>query len=139
MIGDYRVLLSGKATFTLEFRDERYTYRVNRFEPEGGGDPMFFVNLLTGQDNEADYTYLGMLQPRSGQFRTTNKSRMPADSKPCRGFSWVAGKMFAGLQADQMPNGVMVKWSERCQRCGRTLTVPSSIDARLGPECATKV
>ena len=26
-----------------------------------------------------------------------------------------------------------------CQRCGKTLTVPSSIDARLGPECIKKV
>lgn len=136
-ISDYRVMLSGKATFTLESSGKRYTYRVNRVESEQEGrDPSFFVSLLTGQDNQNNFTYMGLLQARSGVFMTTKASKLPINSDPCRGIAWLALKLFNN---QALPVGVRLLWANQCQRCGRKLTVPSSIDARLGPECAGKV
>lgn len=102
-IPDYRIMLSGKATFTLESSGKRYTYRVKRVESEQEGrDP----------------------------------SRLPINSDPCRGIAWLIGKLFNN---QSMPAGVRLLWADQCQRCGRKLTAPSSIDARLGPDCAGMV
>lgn len=139
-LNDYRILLAGKATLTLSHGDTRYTYRVKRVESEHEGrDATFFVSFLSGSNNDTDYRYLGILSPRDGRLIHTRGSKAGADSKAFKGFAWLAAKMFAGLQADELPNGVECRWSNCCQRCGRTLTVPSSIDSRLGPDCAGRV
>ena len=136
-ISDYRILLSGKATFTLESSGKRYTYRIKRVESEQEGrDASFFVSLLTGSDNENNYTYLGMLIARQGRFVTTKSSRLPISSDPCHGIAWLVGKLFNN---QPLPASVRLLWADQCQRCGRKLTVPSSIDARLGPDCAGMV
>lgn len=134
-LSDYQVLLCGKATFTLECSGKRYTYRISKVSDEGR-PPVYFASLLTGEDNESSYTYLGIVVPDRGIVRLTKASKMTDDSDPVRGIRWVVGRLFNRLP---IPEQVRLLWSDRCQRCGRTLTVPSSIDARLGPECAGKV
>ena len=62
-------LTAGCATFTLVSckTGTRYTYKVEaptKPTPKGGlkreiDEPVRFVRLLTGQNNERDYTYLG--------------------------------------------------------------------------------
>lgn len=136
---DYRIMLCGKATFTLECSGKHYTYRVTRKDPKANSnatDPVFFVSLLTGPDNTNDYKYIGMIQPRTGRFVVTKKSIMTMESDPCKGIRWLAARWFNN---QPIPDAVRVLWADRCQRCGRVLTVPSSIDARLGPECAGRV
>jgi hypothetical protein len=57
-----------------------------------------------------------------------------------------AGKIFRVLAfavrvmlgKQKLPEGYKVQHAGRCGRCARTLTVPSSIELGLGPECATK-
>lgn len=56
-------VFAGNATFTVVSRTTgaRFTYRVRR----SGGAP-WFVAVLSGPDNEADFSYLGTAFPGPG-------------------------------------------------------------------------
>lgn len=131
-------ITAGKAVFTLQGSETRYTYRVNRAEPKAGSpytQVAYFVSLLTGPDNTADYTYLGMLDPQTGAVRLTRKSQYTDQSKPVLAIRWVLARLWANQPIDP----AKIYHIGRCGRCGRALTVPASIEAGIGPECAGKL
>lgn len=127
---------AGRATFTLVGRDARYTYRVDRSQNDDDRPPVYFVALLTGPDNTADYTYMGLLDPSTGALRLTAKSSQTADSTPVRALRWALPILWTGRA---LPAPAKLYHVGRCGRCGRALTVPESIRAGIGPECATKL
>ena len=133
-----RFVTAGRAIFTLQGKDSRYTFRVNRAEPKPGSQytqPAYFVSLLTGPDNLDDYTYAGLLDVQTGQIRITRASKYTAESQPIKAFNWAIGRIWQGK-----PIAPAVFYHiGRCARCGRALTVPSSIETGLGPECAGKL
>ena len=132
-------ILAGNARFTVESAKTgvRYTFRVSAAKDAKEGQSLWFVSLLTGSDNESDYTYMGIVRGDGDRFSfmTTKKSRFTMGSTPAVAFNWT----FQALIAGRMPTGVEVSHEGRCGRCGRTLTVPSSIAAGIGPECAEKM
>jgi hypothetical protein len=111
----------------------RFTYRVTKSEDE----QTMFVGVLTGQDNESSYSYAGRISrdvfwlgrkvPREGD--------VPRDAPSAKAFDWTWRKLVRG----EMPEQLEVWHEGRCGRCGRKLTVPESIAAGFGPECAGKV
>lgn len=137
-----RFILAGNAVFTLESEKTgaHFTYRVTR-APEGR-NPVYFVGVLTGPNNEDDYSYAGILRMGTAhdtnphrevfEFRTTAKSRIAATALSVVGFKWFWDRVSAG----RMPAGVTMRHSGSCGRCGRTLTTPESIERGIGPECA---
>jgi hypothetical protein len=127
----YKALLAGNATITLVSLKTmvRYTYKVKLAKDNPG---LWFVSLLTGPNNTADYTYIGVL-PNAVTFRTTGKSKLSPTSSPVKGFAWALGQLAAG----KLPATLEVWHEGRCCRCGRALTVPSSIASGIGPDCAT--
>jgi hypothetical protein len=124
-------ILGGKAFFTLvsQKTGTRYTYRVSAIQ-DGDG---WFVSLLTGPDNWANYSYIGLIGSDK-RFRTTAKSKLSAESEPVKAFAWTYGWLLRG----QEPPSVEIWHAGKCGRCGRKLTVPSSIASGIGPECARK-
>lgn len=140
-------ILAGNAYFTLRSKKTgvRYTYRVNRAEEDQqqtmfqgrARGPRWFCALLSGPDNTADYTYLGMIEGNLEHptFRLTKKSKMTSESAPVRAISYA----IANLAKNAIPDQLEIWHEGRCGRCGRTLTVPESIAAGLGPECASRV
>ena len=127
--------LAGRATVTLtsERTGTRYTYKVRQMKDEGGQPrQLWSVGLLTGPDNESDYQYVGVL---NGELKLTAKSRLKDDSVPVRAFRW----FWRHVSEGQMPPETEVRHAGTCGRCGRTLTVPESVDSGLGPECRTKM
>lgn len=131
-----RFITAGKAIFTLQGKEARYTYRVSRSEPDAQGRTVLFISLLTGTDNTSDYTYLGLLEEHSGAVRLPGKSRMSATSKPVVALSWACKWIWAGRE---LPAHARLYHMGRCGRCGRALTVPSSIETGVGPECAGRL
>lgn len=125
-------LTAGNATITLvsEATGTRYTYKVKAAKDK---DTLWFVSLLTGPNNETDFNYIGIITEADGRysFRTTAKSRLTADSAPVKAIAWTV----ANIQGDSMPRALQVWHEGCCCRCGRKLTVPSSIASGLGPEC----
>ncbi len=130
-------ITAGTAIFTLEGREARYTFKVSR---RGGDDvtnpPIYFVSLLTGPDNTADYTYMGVLNADTGYVHLTRASTYTPESTPVKALRWALPILWRG---DTLPPPARLMHIGKCGRCGRALTVPTSIDAGVGPECATKL
>jgi hypothetical protein len=127
----------GRAIFTVNNASgKHYTFRVKASKPsEKFPKVAYFVQLLTGPNNTADYTYMGMLTDEN-TVRLTAKSKYKTDSEPVKVFAW-ALRVLSGEAV--LPAGYDIKHEGRCCRCGRVLTVPESIDSGIGPECAQKM
>lgn len=131
--------LAGNAHITLVSKrtGERRTYRVSK--PKDKGEGVWFVSYLYGPDNESDFLYLGMLTQddnpaRPFRFFTTRASEGLGGSPSFLAFGFFVKTTLNGDGHDQLE-----VWHEgRCGACGRTLTVPDSIEAGLGPVCASK-
>jgi hypothetical protein len=123
--------LAGHATLTLTSQrtGARYTFKINQAEDDNGEPKsLWFVSLLTGPDNHSDYAYLGVI---NNGFRTTAKSKFAADSIPARAFAY----FWKHVDAERMAPDLEVRHEGACGRCGRKLTVDTSIDKGIGPEC----
>ena len=132
-------ITAGNAYFTVRSlaTGTRYTYRVSLGKPQPGYEHWtghsYFVALLTGPENTEDYQYLGMI--RDNVFRLTRASKMNFNAIPVKAFRWV----WEHLIRRELPPKTELWHQGRCGRCGRTLTVPESIAAGIGPECAGKM
>jgi len=146
-----RYTLAGNAYVTLRSKNTgvRYTYRValakktaeqaGLWPDERGIVKRWFVSLLTGPENRDDYSYLGVIEQANGNrpaFRLTKASKMTRTSLPVVAISWTVAAL---AQGDLMPEALEVWHDGRCGRCGRALTVPESVAAGIGPECAERM
>lgn len=129
----FTYILQGKATVTVQSvkTGTRFTFKVKR---AANAEPYqaintFFVNVLTGPDNEASYSYVGIV--RAGEFKLTSKSKFEQDDPRVKAFAWV----FGNLRQLKLPESLEIWHEGQCGRCGRKLTVPSSIESGIGPEC----
>lgn len=123
---------AGKAIFTVrnDKTGNRYTFLVRKAE----NADIWFVNVLSGPDNENSYNYLGCIF-NNDNFVLTKKSRFNDKCIQFRVFSW----LWSALKNDLLPECVKIFHEGRCGRCGRVLTVPESIESGFGPECISKV
>lgn len=134
-----RFVLAGNAVFTISSTatGAYYTFKVQNVKDNPQTDSRSadsrYVNILGAG---GDFIYFGMLN--GTEFRLTKKSRMKDDSLSVRAFRFFCRKVLATTRP-ALPNGLEVRHEGRCGRCGRPLTVPSSIDLGIGPDCAEKM
>jgi hypothetical protein len=135
-----RFMFAGSATITFESRktDGHFTYKIDEVENQSPTQqPRYFIKLLSGQDNESDYTYMGMLVPDGPivgnyKFTTTRASKVGLEAPSVVALNWV---LTALATYEYLPSVLSVWHEGRCGRCGRKLTVPESIANGIGPEC----
>lgn len=131
-------MLAGKAIFTLvsQRTGTRYTFKVSHKAANDQYGESWMVSYLTGPDNWSNYSYIGQIVngPKGLFFRTTKASKLTMASAPVAGFNWAFSRINLGQDTPNME----VWHAGKCGRCGRMLTVPSSIEMGLGPECASK-
>jgi len=129
--------LAGNATITLVSRASgvRFTFRIKcPTDSEGQRDgSIHFVSLLRGTDNENDFSYIGYIR-RGVFFHGGTKAKVSIDGASVKAFMWA----WKAMQQDIIPEKLEIWHEGHCGRCGRKLTVPSSVAAGLGPECAEK-
>jgi hypothetical protein len=127
-------ILGGNARFTIRSKKTgtRFSYRVRKSE-DGS---IFFVSVLTGSDNDSDFSYIGTLTPR-GPYRHGKKSKITSTAPSAAAFAWFWGSLYAGRPS--LSDQVEVFHEGRCGRCARALTVPESIESGFGPECINHV
>ena len=142
-IADARTFLTaGKATFTLVSKrtGSRFTYMACKGESDRVGVAPIWVKLLSGPDNTSDYQFMGTLwvtPDGNADFRTSKRTEVDGAACSMKAFLWLCAMLF-GDAADRFDQCEF--WHEgRCCRCGRKLTVPSSIASGIGPECASKM
>ena len=124
-------ILAGNAYFTLRSMatGTRYTFRCRR--PKDSN--VHFVSVMYGSDNESHYAYVGMI--KDGVLALTKKSTLSPEDPRWKAIQWAWVRMYHGT----MPTNLEVWHEGRCGCCGRRLTVPSSIEAGIGPECSKKL
>jgi hypothetical protein len=116
--------------YTVVFDDgERRTLQVRRSGQ--GGDDYFsgrvMIDMLTGRDNTSDYSNVAHVKD-DGTVLVNRKYR---DGLVEEAIRVLVGDPMAAATAYGLE-------SERCFRCHAELTVPTSIERGLGPECAKK-
>lgn len=152
-------VLGGRAIFTIEPSAEyvskmsakqikvqpHYTYKVNikkeHLKPGAGPTRpnMFFVSLLTGPDNTRDYSYLGKLNPGTGEVALTKASAFNKETQPVIIVQRVL-KCIWSAETDNITNaGWNVHHEGRCCKCARLLTDPVSVTLGIGPECRKRL
>jgi Family of unknown function (DUF6011) len=127
-----KYMLAGKSFVTLVSlaSGSRYTYKIELTDKRNPNDAdAWFVSLLNGPDNWSNYQYIGLI--RGGRFARTARSRVTEDAPSFIGFAFCFDKLSQGtIKGFEF-------WHEgKCGRCGRKLTVPESVAAGFGPECA---
>ncbi len=127
----YSFLLAGLAIFTIfnPVTGGRITYRITKKDLEEGRS-IWFVSVLTGSDNENDYSFLGTIFD-NGKYYHGKKSRISREAKSAKAFSWLMTRL--DTHTDLGP--VEFYHEGRCGRCGRKLTTPESIISGYGPTC----
>lgn len=129
-------VLAGNATFTLrnENTGNHLTFKVRQKKVKGNPVTPHFVSVLTGPDNTSNYSFLGTIfNSDLGTYRLGRKSRIGTDSRSNLTFMWFANRL---LSNKPLPEGVTFFHEGRCGACGKTLTVPTSIESGIGPVCA---
>jgi hypothetical protein len=126
--------LAGNAIITLQSLKTglHFTYRIRQARDKVTHEPtpeLYFVSLLANgsADEENSYRYLGMI--KEGTFRLTRASSAGESAASVKAFRFFWASV-------ELHEALVVRHEGRCGRCGRTLTVPSSIDRGIGPECA---
>jgi hypothetical protein len=119
-----KFMFAGKSivTFLNTKTGNRFTFKIKAAKDSN----MFFVSILNGPEN---FTYIGTCI--EGKFRHGSKSNISADAQSVKVFDFVLTKLVLGT----LPEFVEVWHEGHCGKCGKRLTVPSSIKNGLGPEC----
>jgi hypothetical protein len=133
--------LAGNSTLTLVSTSTgtRFTFKVqapmnaDKTARDLDAD-IRFVKVLTGADNENSYSYLGFVR-RDVFSHGGAKAKVGFAAPSARAFAW-AWQQFV---QDRLPEALEVWHEGSCGRCGRKLTVPTSIASGFGPECIDKV
>lgn len=131
-------ITAGRAILTVSNNNgQYYTYRIKMKDADAAYlTPCYFVSLLTGPNNMADYTYLGILDPATGVVRLTRASHYNNDSLPVKVINWAMAMVYGD---HTLPPGYAIQHANRCGCCARRLTTPESIEIGIGPECRERM
>lgn len=135
-----KFILAGNATFTVmnESTGNRFTFKVrnsNHKKPETKVmSDIFYVSVLTGQDNNSAYTFLGtFFGGKNEVYRHSTKSKITNSANSNKVVDWFFNTFLKN------PNNyptIKVYHSGKCGKCGKKLTTPESIESGLGPYCS---
>jgi hypothetical protein len=131
-------MLAGRSIFTTRSRrtGKSYTYKVTR---QSENSPWWRVGVLSGPDNQSDYTYIGSVGWDASRYPTPSffppKDKAPAPSAGA--FKWVLDAAFTAPES--FAGQVEFLHEGRCGRCTRPLTDPESIISGFGPECRKRM
>jgi hypothetical protein len=125
-------IFAGNATFTTvsQVTGTRFTFKVRKGQDEIAP---FFAAVLSGPDNGSDFEYLGFIPVQETDNLIAGRKGKP-NAKSFKALQWVLRALHQG----RIPAALEIWHEGRCGACGRKLTVPSSIETGMGPECARK-
>lgn len=136
-------VLAGNALFTLKSlkTGEHFTFKVQQAtkwstkeqKAVAVAPPAWHVKVLTGPDNSRNYKAIGLLRNGVFAYRLSTPRCESATA-----FNWFWRMLTEGSQ-ERFVEQCQFHHAGRCGRCGRLLTVPSSIESGIGPECQDKL
>jgi len=124
-------IIGGNAVLTLESKSTGrwFTYRIRMAKKDDEKSP-FFVSLLTGNNNESSYTYLGTIFKKEDKldFKLTKKSTISEDALSYKAFNFFINQLMSG----KIHENLGVYHRGICSVCGKTLTQPESLKNGIG-------
>jgi len=119
-----KFMFAGKSvvTFVNSQTGNRFTFKLKLAKNSN----IFFISVLSGPEQ---WSYLGTCI--EGHYKHGKKSTVSLEAQSTRVFTYMLNK----LKIDNLPDFLEVWHEGYCGKCGRRLTVPSSILNGLGPEC----
>lgn len=113
-------------TFTLIGPRGHRTLKVKTVRA-GSLEGRRIVSLMTGSDNESDFTGFGFVNPDNSvsvwrKFAGSDKE--------------IIGRVFVKLYMGGEIPGYSIEASKSCIVCNRKLTSPESLESGIGPECS---
>jgi len=140
-------ILAGKAIFTVKVGEhglktitqDHYTFKVTHKPNTLYSKEIYFIATLTGPDNESSYSYLGVLDPINGWVRLTHKSKYSEETAALKIVRRVLDRIWNNQGHMIQAAGWDVRHCGFCMKCGKTLTVPASIESGYGPECSRRL
>lgn len=123
-----KFIFAGKSvvTFVNTKTGNRFTYNVKQAKDSN----LFFVSVLTDPEQ---YSYIGTCV--EGNYKHGKKSNINSNSQSVKVFDYMVNK----LMTNTLPDFLEVWHEGFCGKCGRRLTVPSSILTGIGPDCIKKL
>lgn len=117
-----------------KFSNSHFTYKI-KYKYNSETSEKWFVSLLTGPDNTKNYTYIGCLNPDTGELFFTAKSKISNEAWSVR----LLRRVLACLWEDSLDEiekaGFDLHHEGKCGRCGKKLTHPESCKFGIGPIC----
>lgn len=129
-------MIDANGTLTIESpKGGHRTFRITTSKALGGKR---VVALLTGSDNENDYT--GFAFATDDGVKVWRRFLSTPNEKPTKWeyFGAMLDRLVGGIENPLTLDGYTVKHERKCRRCNRKLTTPESIEAGIGPECIKK-
>lgn len=125
-------ILGGNATLTAKSKltGKHFTYQITT--PKKDSD-IWFVKLLTGVNNEGDFSYIGFI--KNNNFIFGVKSKISKEATGVKAFESILKFVTAKVNNKHLE----LFHSGICSRCGRTITNPKSLHTGVGPECSKKM
>jgi len=123
-----KFIFAGKSvvTFVNTKTGNRFTYKVKQAKDSN----LFFVSVLT---NPEQYSYIGTCI--EGKYKHGKKSNINVNAQSVKVFEFMLKK----LTTNSLPDFLEVWHEGFCGKCGKRLTVPSSIITGIGPDCIKKL
>ena len=132
-----RFIIGGKAIMTLESKTTGrwFTYRIKKAKKDEENST-FFVSVLTGNDNESAYTYMGTIfKGEKLKFTLTKNSKIGDSALSYKAFNF----FFNLLLNNKVHNEMSIYHRGLCSVCGKSLTTPDSLKSGIGPVCEGRV
>lgn len=142
-------ILGGEAIFSLVSiaTGKKFTYKCvqatrwdNKLNKKVPYD-RWFLSVLTGPDNNNDYTYAGTIDEKNNIdrwiMRTTAKSGMTSEADSFQAFVAVLDILQSSVERINMYRQKLLIYHDgNCSICGKHLTSIVSVATSLGPVCA---
>ena len=131
-------IFGGKSIFTLSNKEKgtHYTYKVVcKKQP---GRVVYFVSVLSGPDNTADYSYIGYCtSDKAVQIWTKKDAVQYTDNAPSvKAFNWLLNRVaYCVAENKTFPAFAGFYHMGSCCKCNRPLTDPLSVTLGIGPVC----
>jgi hypothetical protein len=129
-----RFIIGGKAIMTLESKltGRWFTYKIKRAKKDEENSP-FFVSVLTGNDNDSSYTYMGTIfNGEKLKFTLTKNSKIGDSALSYKAFNF----FFTLLMNNKVHEDMAIYHRGLCSVCGKSLTQPESLKSGVGPICS---
>ena len=135
-----KYIIAGKCIFTFvntkSFPHTHITFKCTAAKDRNNkvNRNLYFLSALCGPDNTKDYKYFAMIRIIDNKpiYEFAEKSKLSRDSKMVAAFEYIWGNLIVGNKFGFLE----MYYSSHCCRCGRVLTVETSIKAGFGAYCA---